>query len=344
VVTYPIEAHQALNQILAAQLSPRTQFLTFRAGRDMGILLSPSLQFCTQLSLQQGDYYNRILTQFAAVVSQLNETLGFPSLAALSGMHHAPYSVRKLYLETKTTFDYSWAEEKTVCTYPLLKTQPVQDLRQESALEQEFMGNINRLLFSEADIVLGSILELQFRRAVPLEEIIPGVIARLWNALAVLEVSVGLDTTSALSLSAHIARLSASGSVPELKDRIHDFFTALSDFSPKQPQKKGQQVLEFIESNYQNPALSAQMICDRFRISQSYLSKVLKKETGSGLVDHIHDIRVDHAKQLLTETSQKLEQIALQVGFSNRYSLIRAFRQKVGLSPSEYRQQFRTTE
>jgi transcriptional regulator GlxA family with amidase domain len=46
---------------------------------------------------------------------------------------------------------------------------------------------------------------------------------------------------------------------------------------------------------------------------------------------------VKNAKTLLANTNLSIEQVALQVGFSNRYGLIRAFRAIEGMTPSEYR-------
>jgi AraC-like DNA-binding protein len=125
--------------------------------------------------------------------------------------------------------------------------------------------------------------------------------------------------------------------VPELTDRIHDFFSFLSDQSPRDSVKKSTLILEFIEANYKDPALGAQLLCDRFRISPTYLSRLIKTETGQGLLDCIHAARVKNAKTLLANTNLSIEQVALQVGFSNRYGLIRAFRAIEGMTPSEYR-------
>lgn len=210
-------------------------------------------------------------------------------------------------------------------------------LSPHTGIEQEFIGDINHLMFLEASLVLDRIMQKQFFYREPLSEIIVAVVARLRNVVAALEFLVGISQEEMNEISDFVDKVALSGSVPELQDRIHDFFALISEISPRQPMKKSQQILEFIESNYTNPALSAQLICDRFRISRSYLSKILQTETGCGLVERIHDIRVQHAKRLLTETAMSIEQVAEQVGFSNRFGLLRAFKQIEGCSPTEYR-------
>ena len=101
---------------------------------------------------------------------------------------------------------------------------------------------------------------------------------------------------------------------------------------------KGELVLSFIEENYQNPALSAQMICDRFRISDTYVTKLIKQQTGHGLVEAIHRLRLRYAKMLLRDTDLSVAKIAEEVGFSNRHGLIRSFQKYEGISPSGFRE------
>lgn len=339
LVYYSDAAWDTAAEVLEAALAPQNHFELFRADRDIGVLVNPKTQFISEGRMADGSYYAELVSRLEAALLHLDERLDFKSSATVSALHRERISLREMYLEAKNTYDYSWNLTGAIHTYPELCASPVspEEQKEISALEQEFMGDINHLLFFEASLVLDRILQKQFYHAVPLGEITVAVTARLRNVFAVLEFSVGMDQATALEMEELIAKVAQSVSVPELQDRIHDFFAGIADFSPRQPMKKGAQILEYIESNFKNPALSAQMICDRFRISQTYLSKLIKRETGQGLVDRIHDIRVQHAKSLLAETSLTVEQVALQVGFSNRYGLIRAFRSIEGISPSEYR-------
>ena len=339
MVYYPIEAMEAAEEILKAALAPKTYYMVFRSDQDMGILLNPNAQFVSDASIQTGDYYRNLTERFSEILTALNKALGFQNTVSLSAIHQGHASLRQMYLEAKNTYDYSWNLNGPIHTYPELCASPLspEDQRAISALEQEFMGDINHLLFFEASMVLDSILQRQFYHTIPLREITVAVTARLRNVLAVLEATMGVEPSAILDLESLVSLVTQSGSIPELRDRIHDFFASLANFPPRQSTQKGPLNLEFLEANYQNPALSAQMICDRFRISRTYLSRLIKNETGQGLVDCIHDIRVQHTKQLLAETSLPVEQLALQVGFSNRYGLIRAFRSLEGISPSEYR-------
>ena len=58
---------------------------------------------------------------------------------------------------------------------------------------------------------------------------------------------------------------------------------------------------------------------------------------GIGVVDYIHRVRIDAAKKLLRSATSNLDEIAIQVGFSNRWVLIRTFKQLEGITPGIYR-------
>ena len=340
VVQYPPEAIETSEALLQTYLLPKTQFITFRAEMDIGILLNPNLGYLSEASLAYGMYYEELIQLLEQFTSHFNRQTGTENMLTLSTLYQGNVSIRRMYLEAKTTFDYSWDKSGFVQTFSGLHIPPLlpEEQHVKNALEQEFLGNVNHLLFLEAAIVLDQILEIQFMRKEPLEDIIVAAAARLRNVVAAAEVLTGIGQKQLSVVTDMVVKVAQSASIPELQDRIHDFFALISEITPQQPVKKSQQVLEFIESNYSNPALSAQMICDRFRISRSYLSKILQEETGCGLVARIHDIRVQHAKQLLSETAMQIDQVAVQVGFSNRFGLLRAFRKIEGCSPSEYRQ------
>ena len=62
--------------------------------------------------------------------------------------------------------------------------------------------------------------------------------------------------------------------------------------------------------------------------------------TGQTPGDWLADERVSEAKRLLTRGNPGMEDVALAVGFGSAHTLRHHFRQKVGISPSEYRARF----
>lgn len=96
-----------------------------------------------------------------------------------------------------------------------------------------------------------------------------------------------------------------------------------------------------LESAYADPLLTNAMLAKQCGISEVYFRKRFFEEFGVSPKQYITGLRLNRARQLLTETPLKITEIAEQCGFSNPYHFCRIFKQKTALSPGEYRKQNR---
>lgn len=76
---------------------------------------------------------------------------------------------------------------------------------------------------------------------------------------------------------------------------------------------------------------------EQLNMSSSYLSDLLKKETGRTAQQHIQDIVIDRAKTLLLGTKEQVSQIAYGLGFEYPQHFSKMFKAHTGMSPAEYR-------
>ena len=72
-------------------------------------------------------------------------------------------------------------------------------------------------------------------------------------------------------------------------------------------------------------------------LSPGYLAATFKKITGSSLGSYIIEKRVERAKELLSEGSLTVSEVAFAVGYDNFTYFSRLFKNKVGIMPKEYR-------
>ncbi len=72
-------------------------------------------------------------------------------------------------------------------------------------------------------------------------------------------------------------------------------------------------------------------------ISGSYLSDLLKLETGRSAKDHIHSYVIEKAKTDLLNSNIPVSEVAFNLGFEYPQHFSKLFKGKVGLSPTEYR-------
>jgi AraC family transcriptional activator of pobA len=81
-------------------------------------------------------------------------------------------------------------------------------------------------------------------------------------------------------------------------------------------------------------------MASKLSLSARYLSDLLKQETGKTALEHIHISLVTEAKNLLVSTDNTVAETAYQLGFENPPYFSRLFKKEVGLTPTEYREQF----
>jgi two-component system response regulator YesN len=95
--------------------------------------------------------------------------------------------------------------------------------------------------------------------------------------------------------------------------------------------------IKYIEENYYSNDLSINDISDKLEVTSSYVSKLLKKETGVSFIDHLTNIRIKKAMYIMEDPSIKIYDVAELVGYSNQHYFCRAFKKVVGISPTEYK-------
>lgn len=78
-------------------------------------------------------------------------------------------------------------------------------------------------------------------------------------------------------------------------------------------------------------------MADHVNLSASYVSDLLKKETGMTAQDHIHYYLIEEAKNFLLNTDNSVGEIAYSLGFEYPQYFSKLFKQKTGQSPIEYR-------
>lgn len=97
-----------------------------------------------------------------------------------------------------------------------------------------------------------------------------------------------------------------------------------------------QRALSLIRESY-SQGINLEETARKLHVSEEYLGKLLKKETGSSFTEIIRKLRIDRAKRLLLDTDLKLNQIAALTGFSDPKYMSKVFRAEVGMLPNEYR-------
>lgn len=103
------------------------------------------------------------------------------------------------------------------------------------------------------------------------------------------------------------------------------------------------ELLEWTRLHALEPHITVERIAESMGYNKDYLSRMFKKRFGSGLLAYIHQIRLDEAKKLLSETGLHVKEIAVRVGIEDEKQFSKWFKRMNGVTPTSYRQAFSRT-
>ena len=113
-------------------------------------------------------------------------------------------------------------------------------------------------------------------------------------------------------------------------------------FSKSRPGKQHEYVqrfnaaLEYIDTNYMED-ISLDYLADQVGFSKFHFSRLFKEYTDYNFSDYLCIRRIKAAETLLEDPDYSITEVALNSGFASISTFNRIFKQKKGITPSEYR-------
>lgn len=101
--------------------------------------------------------------------------------------------------------------------------------------------------------------------------------------------------------------------------------------------------VDYINLNLSSP-LSLNSLATTFSVNASYLSSMFKKEMHTTVTGYINSQRVKTAIELLNTTDLNIQLIAWHVGIDDVNYFSRIFKKIIGVTPTQYRNNFRKVE
>jgi AraC-like DNA-binding protein len=110
---------------------------------------------------------------------------------------------------------------------------------------------------------------------------------------------------------------------------------SITDDSSKQ--KELVRLAEEYIRNYYERDIALNDISGYVFLSPSYFTRIFKRETGQTPISYLINLRINRAKELLSESDEKASDIALSIGFSSQQRFNETFKKITGMTPIEYR-------
>jgi two-component system response regulator YesN len=85
-------------------------------------------------------------------------------------------------------------------------------------------------------------------------------------------------------------------------------------------------------------SITIKELAERFYLNPVYLGQSFAVKYGVGIIDYVHDIRIEEAMRLLRETDQTSAAVAEALGYSSYQHFLKQFEKRTGVKPTEYKQ------
>lgn len=126
-----------------------------------------------------------------------------------------------------------------------------------------------------------------------------------------------------------------------VKEYVQKSFEARQSMNSSNGQRQATLAMDYIQNNYMDTELSLNSICSYLNISTSYFSTIFKEETGETFIEALVRIRMEKARELLSNTTLKNYEIAEKVGFADPHYFGISFKKMTGKTPTEYAREMR---
>lgn len=98
-------------------------------------------------------------------------------------------------------------------------------------------------------------------------------------------------------------------------------------------------VLHFIERNL-SKGVTLEDAAEFAHVSPCYLSRLFRKKMNTTFISYLKGQRIERAKALLQNSDLPISTVSLDLSYADANYFCKSFKKEVGISPSEYRQQF----
>lgn len=120
---------------------------------------------------------------------------------------------------------------------------------------------------------------------------------------------------------------------------------ATEQFAAKAEQKENHnsklnKVVDYVNRHYAEVIRLAD-IADMVNMSEASFCRFIKQHTSKSFIDFLTDIRLGAASRLLIDSSLSIAEIGYDCGFNNLSNFNRIFKKKKGVTPSEFRDNYR---
>ncbi len=205
-----------------------------------------------------------------------------------------------------------------------------------SEMESNLVNSIKSNLRNETDAILENIFTETKKNSlssVQIKKLVLEIRASILKNFAKFDLPKHFEDS-------HLLFLAECDNADEIKKPlfsfIHEIMEIVSDYKKKSLKNAIEKAKIYITENI-NQEVSLSMVAKHVYMNPNYFSEFFKKETSQNFVDYVTKHKMNVAKDLLKNSSLKIEEISTMVGYENIQYFYKVFKKNEGVTPREYR-------
>jgi AraC-like DNA-binding protein len=331
----PASGFRAVFEDGLTELIQRTFPESFCMGTRWRTGVAAILQFDKKQPVpsETGNFILDLNQKALQLVDTLNAQHGLEVFVALSRPHEGVGGIPEAHQEIQKINNYRSVmgiDVPVLCyhDFEMAESDQLSDFN-TLQLERTYLTSVELGEFEQARTALQELIDLEFHRAVPaLDSLQAKISAKLGLLLIALE---RFQSEEKAALYGEVLNMQTALSqdeltIEDLRQKIDYIFDWIADLVARQQAPKWLRVLlRYVDENYTCTELNVASIAETLGLNPSYLSREVKRCTGSGLLDLLQKKRLDRAVALLSDGSSMTE-AAQKSGFGNLRTLRRAMK------------------
>ncbi len=121
---------------------------------------------------------------------------------------------------------------------------------------------------------------------------------------------------------------------------MDDFCAVLQEGYEDDNRRKIHEAVLFLRENYR-AEIDMAVVSNHVSMNYTQFSHLFKLYAGANFLDYLKALRLEESRRLLAETDLRVREVAHRAGFKNDKHFMKAFKQSLAVSPTEYRRNLR---
>lgn len=221
-----------------------------------------------------------------------------------------------LLMGTGTAHEVLKTDEEDIGIIVLLKTEFIHEIFSQSGLQDSLFHYLQEILLGMCQDC--SWMFFQTAKNIPLQNLIENLI--MMYLLYPEEKNTGILRMTIGLIFLYLMK---------------DFQEQFEGKASNQESRSMMEVMNYVENNFRDASLKE--LSGRMGFSQAALSRFIKKHTGSTFKDMVLNKRFKAAEELLKNTNDSINEIAVKIGYENGSHFYQKFYERYQMTPNDFR-------